>query len=170
MTICEIIISNLPSPHSGVRANLWTVESSSNTWQQERDSLFSSLWKTGYGIVYQVVSLLSALCWLHYSLSYVWKTISVPCFLHCYLLVVSAEMGPGSGDLSSSQGLLDKEPSISSCACKIRAARDRENVKKSHCNYLPILSLPPGLDILYRGGDVLAKQKRQHASLSFQMK
>lgn len=40
----------------------------------------------------------------------------MPCFLGCYLLVVPAEMGPGSGDLSSSQGLLDKEPNIPLCA------------------------------------------------------
>lgn len=138
-------------PHSGIRANLWTVESSRDTWQQHRDSLFSSLWKTGYGIVYQVVSLLSALYWLHYSLSYVWETISVSCFLHCYLLVVPAEMGPGSGDLSSSQGLLDKEPNIPSCTCKIRAARDRENVKKISLQLSAYPVATPGLDILYRG-------------------
>lgn len=76
------------------------------------------------------LTLLSALCRLHYSLSYVWETISVPCFLHCYLLVVPAEMGPGSSDLSSSQGLLDKEPSIPLCVGEIEAARDKENVKK----------------------------------------
>lgn len=54
---------------------------------------------------------LSALCRLHYSLCYVWETISVPCFLRCYLLVVPLEMGSGSGDLSSSlRGSLIKNP------------------------------------------------------------
>lgn len=54
---------------------------------------------------------LSALCRLHYSLCYVWETISVSCFLRCYLLVVPLEMGLGSGDLSSSQrGSLIKNP------------------------------------------------------------
>ncbi|XP_056135782.1 fibrosin-1-like protein [Lampris incognitus] len=53
---------------------------------------------------------------LYYSLGCVLETISVPCFLGCYLLVVAEEMGPSSGDLSSSQGLLDKEPSAPLCA------------------------------------------------------
>lgn len=43
-----------------------------------------------------------------------------------------------------SQGLLDKELNIPLCAWEIWAASDRENVKESHCNYLPILSLPLG--------------------------
>lgn len=129
------------SPHSGVRTNLLSFESSADMWQQLWASLSISLWKTGYGIVYQVSSCLSALCKLHYSLSYVWETISVPCFLHCYLLVVPVEMGLRSGILSSSQGLLDKEPYIPLCAWKIRAPQDRENVTKSLCDHLPILSL-----------------------------
>lgn len=63
---------------------------------------------------------LSALCRLHYSLCYVWETISVSCFLRCYLLVVPLEMGLGSGDLSSSQrGSLIKEPNIPLCASEI---------------------------------------------------
>lgn len=69
----------------------------------------------------------------------------MPCFLRCYLLVVPLEMGLGSGDLSSSlRGSLIKNPTSPLCACEIRAARDRENVKESHCNYLPILPLPLG--------------------------
>lgn len=140
-------LTNPPSLHTRVKPNLWSIESSTDTWQQDSASLSSSLWKTGYGIVYQVSSLLSALCKLHYSLRYVWKTISVPCFLRGYLLVVPVEMGLGSGDLSSSQGLPDKEPNIPPCAWKICAARDGENVTKSLCNYLPILSLP--LDWIY---------------------
>lgn len=132
--------------------------------------LSRSLWKTGYGIVYQADSLLSALCRLHYSLGYVCETISVPCFLRCYLLVVSLEIGLGSGDLSSSlRGSLIKNstsPSVpGDTGCKRQEKCQRISLQLSAH---PVAA--PGMDILYRGGDVLAKQKRQHTSLSFQTK
>lgn len=77
-------------------------------------------------------TLLSAWCRLHYSLCSVWETISVSCFLHCYLLVVPVEMGLGSSDLSSSQrGSLIKNPTPP-CAPSRYRLQEMGDVKKSH--------------------------------------
>lgn len=113
--------------------------------QQDGDSLSGSLWKTGNGIVYQAESSLSALCRLHYSLCYVWETISVSCFLRCYLLVVPLEMGPGSGDLSSSQrGSLIKEANVPLCASEIRPQGMRKMSENLTAAICPTCRHPPG--------------------------
>lgn len=88
---------------------------------------------------------LSALCRLHYSLCYVWETISVSCFLRCYLLVVPLEMGLGFWRfIIFSEGLLDKRTQHPPLCRGDMAARDEENVRESHCNDLPVPSPPLG--------------------------
>lgn len=126
--------------HQELKANPHTIESSSES-SRPRETCYLTLCGRLDIELFIRLALLSALCRLHYSPSYVWETISVPCFLHCYLLVVPAEMGLGSSDLSSSQGLLDKEPNIPLCVEEIGAARDKENVKKNYCRYLSMLML-----------------------------
>lgn len=86
---------------------------------------------------------LSALCRLHYSLCYVWETISVSCFLRCYLLVVPLEMVPGLWRfIILSEGLLDKRTQHPPLCLGDMAARDEENVRASRCNDLPVLPPP----------------------------
>lgn len=126
--------------------------------QQDGDSLSGSLWKAGNGIVYQAES--SPVCFVQASLKPLLCLGDNICLLFPALLPACCSAGDGPGlwrFIILSEGLLDKRSQHPPLCRGDMAARDEENVRESHCSDLARPAATPGLDILYRGGDILAE-------------